>query len=345
MRKTFYIALLSVMVLSINIATTEETSIFDKGDISLPEYTPYTLSLAGNLLIYFALGYIDSGSGDYYTYCDECDGWNFDDCSLTCWSVSDTDTVDDTLWYGFLFKIWALDSSDSWASSDTYYCNTTGFKSFFKCMKCTTGVGGGADSIIVNMWYIPLMNINFGDALLKPLVKGDSIFTQIALTETPDTTWGFDRMITWPDTSEEIYYYSKRIESVSSSSYDWRVILIDKEDPGRDSDVPTEIIETPRDKTRTPNTPALSQNNPNPFNTSTEIIFDLPNAGNVELEITDVVGHRVRILINDTRKVGTHSVIWDGTDDYGIEVPSGIYYYKLIVDNKYYDKRKMTLIR
>ncbi len=344
MRKTFYIALLLIMVLSINVATTEETGIFDKGDISLPEYTPYTLSLTGNLLIYFALGYIDSGSGDYHTYCDECDEWYFDDCSLTCWS-SDTDTVDDTLWYGYVFKIWALDSSDSWVSSDTYYCNTTGFTSFFKCMKCTTGVGGGADSIITNMWYIPLTNINFGDVMTKPLATGDSVFTQIALTETPDTTWGFDRMITWPDTSKEIYYYSKRIESVSSSSYDWRVILIDSEDPGRDSDVPTKIIETPRDKTRTPNTPVLSQNNPNPFNASTKIVFNLPYAGNVEIEITDVVGHRVRILINDTRKVGTHSAIWDGTDDYGIEVPSGIYYYKLIVDNQFYDKRKMTLIK
>lgn len=65
---------------------------------------------------------------------------------------------------------------------------------------------------------------------------------------------------------------------------------------------------------------ALHQNYPNPFNPSTEIRFDLPEAGNVSLTIYDVLGRQITELVNGVREAGYHSVIWNAADQ-----ASGVY--------------------
>ncbi|KAA3660445.1 MAG: T9SS C-terminal target domain-containing protein [Calditrichaeota bacterium] len=78
-----------------------------------------------------------------------------------------------------------------------------------------------------------------------------------------------------------------------------------------------------------PNTFDLSQNYPNPFNPSTTIRFSLPQTGRVELAIFNMVGQKVRTLVKDELSAGTYQRIWDATDDYGREVSSGLYVYRL----------------
>ena len=99
------------------------------------------------------------------------------------------------------------------------------------------------------------------------------------------------------------------------------------------------------EKPAVPQTPTLVGNKPNPFNSATDIEFILPEADHVKLEVTDVLGKRVKLLCDKEMSEGTHKIRWDGTDDKGKEVPSGVYFYKLTVGKNFVDKKKMTLIK
>lgn len=74
---------------------------------------------------------------------------------------------------------------------------------------------------------------------------------------------------------------------------------------------------------------SLMQNHPNPFNPTTTIQFALPEQTQVTLTIFDVSGRKVRTLVNESRAANRHSVVWDGRDDRGQMVGSGVYFYKL----------------
>jgi len=58
-------------------------------------------------------------------------------------------------------------------------------------------------------------------------------------------------------------------------------------------------------------------------------VFDLPKTENVSLVIYDILGHRVRELLNENLSTGKHVITWDATDQQGIRVASGIYFYIL----------------
>ncbi len=73
----------------------------------------------------------------------------------------------------------------------------------------------------------------------------------------------------------------------------------------------------------------LEQNEPNPFSTSTRIEFQIADDTDVKVIIYDVGGALVRTLLDSKLKIGSHSVEWDGSDDGGNLVDSGIYLYKL----------------
>jgi WD40 repeat protein len=93
-----------------------------------------------------------------------------------------------------------------------------------------------------------------------------------------------------------------------------------------------------------PQTFALYDNFPNPFNPSTSIEFTLEKDGQTRIEIFSATGQKIRTLLSENMKRGRHSVIWDGRDDRGVAVSSGIYISRLHQGNRVaYDR--MTLIR
>lgn len=87
----------------------------------------------------------------------------------------------------------------------------------------------------------------------------------------------------------------------------------------------------------------LKQNYPNPFNPSTRIEFFLPEAGNVRLEIFDILGRRVAELVNRQLSTGLNSVEWNGKDDLGREVSSGMYIYQVRYGTTVLSKKMMLL--
>jgi hypothetical protein len=82
---------------------------------------------------------------------------------------------------------------------------------------------------------------------------------------------------------------------------------------------------------------ALGQNYPNPFNPSTNISFSIHAPGVVSLQVFDVLGQAIATLVNETKAPGEYSVPWDATD-----VPSGVYFYKLVAGNSVAVKKLMV---
>ena len=92
---------------------------------------------------------------------------------------------------------------------------------------------------------------------------------------------------------------------------------------------------------------ALYQNYPNPFNAETTISYDLPEMAHVRLVIYDLTGQKIRILVHNAHhQPGSYTVIWDGRDEDGRSVASGIYLYRLeAVDRGFVATKRMLLIR
>jgi hypothetical protein len=74
---------------------------------------------------------------------------------------------------------------------------------------------------------------------------------------------------------------------------------------------------------------ALGQNYPNPFNPETQIVYGLPEAGRVRLTVYNALGQAVRTLVDEARGPGRHAVRWDGRDEAGRAVSSGVYLYRI----------------
>ena len=74
---------------------------------------------------------------------------------------------------------------------------------------------------------------------------------------------------------------------------------------------------------------SLSQNYPNPFNPSTQIDFALPRSADVRIDIYNILGEKVKTLIDEQMAAGNQSVIWDGTNYDGLHVSTGIYLYRI----------------
>jgi len=88
----------------------------------------------------------------------------------------------------------------------------------------------------------------------------------------------------------------------------------------------------------------LHQNYPNPFNPTTTINYQLPENSMVELAVYNLKGQKVKTLVKENLESGNHTVIWNGKDDNGKSVSSGIYFYKMKAGN-FVETKKMILMK
>ena len=111
----------------------------------------------------------------------------------------------------------------------------------------------------------------------------------------------------------------------------WMQIEYFKSETGIDDDLPTSL--------------ALRQNAPNPFSGGTTVRYDIPRDGlTAKIEIFDVSGRRVRVLVDGPQSAGAKSVAWDGRDERGLNVASGVYYCRMAAAD--YDRSiKLLLVR
>ncbi|MCI0329846.1 MAG: T9SS type A sorting domain-containing protein [candidate division Zixibacteria bacterium] len=155
------------------------------------------------------------------------------------------------------------------------------------------------------------------------------------------------------DSIGAIWFDSTRINSQSClfttvRAVDWKVNFL----PGRlhvcpDADtlvcpcIPTSVNDVRPGVI--PGQYALSQNYPNPFNANTQISFALPKAGKTTLEIFNILGQKVNTLVNEYMTAGYKIVNWDGRDERGSEVASGIYFYRLRSQDYLQTKRALLM--
>jgi hypothetical protein len=97
-------------------------------------------------------------------------------------------------------------------------------------------------------------------------------------------------------------------------------------------------------ETQIPTAFKLYQNYPNPFNPTTQISYHLPQAGDVELSIFNMLGQKIRTLVKGRETAGTHQIKWNGRNDRGIRVASGVYVYRMRADS-FIETRKMLILK
>ena len=88
----------------------------------------------------------------------------------------------------------------------------------------------------------------------------------------------------------------------------------------------------------------LQQNYPNPFNPTTEITYDLPATTQVELTIFNLLGQKIRTIVNEIQAAGSYRLSWNARDENGKQVPSGVYIY-LLKTGEFKQSRRMLLLR
>jgi FlgD Ig-like domain len=107
----------------------------------------------------------------------------------------------------------------------------------------------------------------------------------------------------------------------------------------------------PDDTGSTPPTPqptlptsfAISQNHPNPFNGTTYIEYDIPRASQVLIELYNPIGQKIRTLVSVTREPGRYRAMWDGRNESGENVATGIYYYRFVAGESRIVKKLLYL--
>ncbi len=89
---------------------------------------------------------------------------------------------------------------------------------------------------------------------------------------------------------------------------------------------------------------SLSQNYPNPFNPVTKIKYTLKYDSKVTLTIYNILGQLVKEVVDSFESKGLKEVLWDGTNEYGNQVSSGVYFYKLTAGD-FVDQKKLVIIK
>ena len=87
----------------------------------------------------------------------------------------------------------------------------------------------------------------------------------------------------------------------------------------------------------------LEQNYPNPFSNSTTIYFTIAESKQISLDIYDFSGDHVKSLVNNNYPKGKYSVVWNGTNDGGMRVANGMYFYILKADNQQISKKMISI--
>ncbi|MBN1348101.1 T9SS type A sorting domain-containing protein [candidate division KSB1 bacterium] len=140
--------------------------------------------------------------------------------------------------------------------------------------------------------------------------------------------------------TSRFYHYKDTIppdQFSNAISYQYRLKQIDLDGAFTYSHIINVILEMPQEC-------QLLQNYPNPFNSNTLIHYHLPAPSAVELTVCNVAGQIIRTLVRQQKSAGYHRIQWDGSDDRGMNVPSGLYFYRLKIKG-FELSQKMLLLR
>ena len=150
-----------------------------------------------------------------------------------------------------------------------------------------------------------------------------------------------------PAMSQQEIEITVKTGSVPMGQY-WAGIQFESNDPAKPiAQIPIRLLVgitgIDNESQNVPKTVQLSQNYPNPFNPTTVINYALPSRQKVEISVYNMLGQKVRSLLNDEMNAGMHQVEWDGKNSLGNQVATGIYIYQLVADGVRINKKMMLL--
>jgi len=180
--------------------------------------------------------------------------------------------------------------------------------------------------------------------------------------EQPTGTVSGYRIYLWTGTDEDSLIYAIKIEDNETltwtpeddleydTTYHWQVVAFN----GAGDEVASETWSFTTEEEEETNihdeillpvsTTALLGNFPNPFNPSTSIRYQVSSITHVNIEIFNIRGQRIKSLVNEEQRAGEHSITWNGRDDNGNNVASGVYLYRMRA-GEYQSTRRMMMIK
>jgi hypothetical protein len=173
-----------------------------------------------------------------------------------------------------------------------------------------------------------------------PTGDGKIIFQYKMITDATSNTIGIE------NNSQNVglqYLYDLNYDPTAGDLVEGSSIKFTTEPPSVSNTI-TGIEDNPNGNGILPSEYSLGQNHPNPFKNQTEISYTLPEAGTVLLQIFDIRGDLVCTLKNGKQQTGKYSVTWEGINNNGFEVSSGIYFYRLQTE-KFVSSKKMFLVK
>jgi len=181
-------------------------------------------------------------------------------------------------------------------------------------------------------------------------------FVQLTWDESPDADFAFFVVVRGtesgfdPATAEELGSTAENSFSdadvAANETFFYRVAAVDLNNNRGDFSQEVSLLVTSVDGggPSIPKTFALEQNYPNPFNPETQIQYQLPKDSDVTLRIFNMMGQKVRTLVNETKQAGSYTIKWDGRNNSGQKVATGVYIY-LIKAGSFTQSKRMTLIK
>jgi|GEM_PF-5621740 len=215
---------------------------------------------------------------------------------------------------------------------------------------------------VTDMYWMKLDDIYVNNARGEAVVnlfgnsgvarRGDGVNRAHVLRDRPDVD---DYNVYRADNGGEFEYIGTQSDpnirvysdqNLDNGTYQYYVtaVYVGGTESGASNIVEVEINVSVNDDSNPTGVNYLADNSPNPFNPSTEIAFSVKQAGPVSIEVYNVRGQMVKTLVNEVVSAGNHSVIWNGDDNEGRNVASGIYFYKMHSD-RYTAVKKMILLK
>lgn len=266
------------------------------------------------------------------------------------------------------------------ASTGYSYANPNFGMGFCQVVGSVTTTGATLETVVYEVWTIGGQYKGFIPTTAANAVFGYTalgVLQPLAVTITGPTELGYKQSGTWTANASGgtgSYTYEWRFRyngtgawsSVLGTSQTYTRTMLDtdfelqvKLTSGGQSVYDTHYVEygiakqgvADNESIQIPEQFALHQNYPNPFNPTTEIKYELPENGFITLNIFNVTGQRIRTLVDEPKNAGYHSVLWDGKDEFGNEVASGVYLYRISVtpsqpgSRPFESVKKMTLVR